>query len=116
MLLAGLKIRWLLIAASALVASSCSTVIGPADPRVIAERLPFLHEGQTTRQEVIDHLGDPLSQYEKSRTVTYILVENNDGHFEVVRGLVVAIPPIYNLIVSFGPDDTLTRFSLLRLE
>jgi len=109
-----LIIRCLIIVA--LAASSCSSVIGPADPRVIAERLPFLHEGQTSRQEVIDHLGDPLNQYEQGGTVSYLLVEHSDGQLEVVRGLVVAKPPIYNLVLSFGSDDTLTRFSLLHIE
>lgn len=99
-----------------LMASSCSTVIAPVEPRVVAEHLAFLREGQTTRQEVIEHLGKPLNEYEQNSIVTYRLVEKSDGQLEVVRGLVVAKPPIYNLILSFGPDDILTRLSLLRLE
>jgi hypothetical protein len=109
-----LEIRCLVTAA--LVLSSCSTVIEPANARVVAEHFAFLREGYTTRQEVIDHLGDPLNQYEQGGTVSYLLVEHSDGQFEVVRGLVVAKPPIYNLVLSFGPDDTLTRFSLLHIE
>ena len=102
-----LKIGYLFIAA--VVTSSCSTIIEPADPRVIAERLPFLHQGQTTRQEVIDHLGDPVNEYEHGAIVTYILMEGRDGRFEVDRGLKRAEPPIYNLVLSFGPDEVLTR-------
>jgi hypothetical protein len=99
-----------------LVASSCSTVIGPADSQVVIEHLPFLLEGHTTREEVIKHLGNPLNEYKQDVTISYVLVENSDGQLEVVRGLVAAKPPIYNLILSFGPDDILTRFSLLRVE
>jgi hypothetical protein len=101
---------------AAFVESSCSTVIGPVNPQVVAQHFAFLRQGQTTREEVIKHLGNPRNEYKQDATVTYLLVENSDGEFEVVRGLVAAIPPIYNLILSFGPDDSLTRFSLLRLE
>ena len=109
-----LIVRSLIIAA--LVVSSCSTVIAPVDPQVVAEHLAFLREGETTRQEVIQHLGNPLNEYEQDATVSYLLVENSDGQFEAVRGLVIAKPPIYNLVLSFGPDGVLTRLSLLRLE
>ena len=107
-----LKIQRLVL--SALVVSGCSTVIAPVDPQVIAKHLAFLHEGQTTREEVIKHLGNPRNEYKQDATVTYVLVENSDGQFEAVPS--AAIPPIYNLILSFGPDDILNRLSLLRLE
>ncbi len=109
-----LKIQSLVIAA--LTIASCAKVIGPADPRVAAEHLDFLREGQTTRQEVIKHLGSPLNEYEQGGIVSYILVENDDGQLEVMCGNVIAKPPIYNLVFSFGANDIMTRFSLLRLE
>jgi outer membrane protein assembly factor BamE (lipoprotein component of BamABCDE complex) len=99
-----------------LVLSSCSTVIGPVEPQVVAEHLAYLREGQTTRQEVIEHLGSPLQEYEQGGIVSYVLLENSDGQFEVIRGRVIAKPPIYNLVLSFGADGVLTRLSLLRLE
>lgn len=110
-----MRIVYLLLIA-ALTVSNCSTVVGPADSQVVIEHLPFLVEGHTTREEVIKHLGTPLNEYKQDATVSYVLVENSDGQFEVLNGLVIAKPPIYNLILSFGPDNILTRSSLLRLE
>jgi hypothetical protein len=51
-----------------------------------------------------------------SGIVSYVLLQNSDGQFEVIRGRVKAKPPIYNLVLSFGADGVLTRLSLLRLE
>ncbi len=108
------KIQSLVIAA--LIVASCAKVIRPADQQVVAEHLDFLREGQTTRQEVIKHLKSPLNEYEQGGIVSYILVENDDGQLEVMRGNLIAKPPIYNLVISFGANDIITRFSLLRLE
>lgn len=57
---------------------SCATApIGKKD------LLDFLQVGQTTRQDVCSHLGDPSEQYEGSRIATCRLDEDEGGLFLV---------------------------------
>lgn len=108
----GLAIR--LVSACAiigvLVGAGCSYV-APVDEQTLSEAFPFIRDGQTKMQEVLDRFGTPGNQYESGRIITYLAgMDERSGHWRVGRYFRAR----HTLVLIFGPDDVLERHSLVR--
>jgi hypothetical protein len=93
---------------------SCSPIVKPVDREVVTTHFAFLQEGITRRQDVIDHFGGPRRDYEQGRIITYLMREDLNGGFQVISFREEG--PIYNLVLSFGADDILVQYSLVRVQ
>jgi hypothetical protein len=93
---------------------SCSSIIRPVDSKVVATQFGFLREGKTRRQAVLDHFGGPRRDYEQGRIITYLMREDLNGRFQIIS--FEEEGPLYNLVLSFGVDDILIRYSLVRVQ
>ena len=114
---------------TAIMIAGCATVVAPLEPQLVSERLPFIRDGKTSKEEILNRLGEPVNRYEGSRILTYEMCEDislegrlrlmdtrpNDEKTEVRRTEIrCAFPPgRYKLILAFGPDDLLERHSLV---
>ena len=105
------SILWLLASClcTFLIGACTTTVERVSDAREL-KSLGFLQAGGVTRGEVIGRLGNPASSYEAGRIVIYA-VEKNDDRFEVSTTTTAH----YRLVVVYGPDETIDRWSLVNL-
>ena len=92
---------------------SCASRVKLVDQEIVVKQFNFLQEG-ITRQEVYDHLGNPRFDYEQGRIITYLMQEDLSGRFEVISFREEG--PLYNLVLSFGADNLLLRYSLVRVQ
>lgn len=113
---------------SVLLLAGCATVVVPLDPQVVSERLPFIRDGKTSKQEVLSRLGEPYSRYEGEQILTYMMCEDisrDGGRFpgytritdkegDAFPGRAGCSPErTNNLILVFGPDDLVERHSVV---
>ena len=113
---------------SVLLLAGCATVVVPLEPQLVSERLPFIRDGKTSKQEVLSRLGDPYSRYEGEQILTYVMCEDisrdgerrlsythiMDKEGEAFPGAVRCSPErTNNLILVFGPDDLVARHSIV---
>jgi hypothetical protein len=96
----------------------CSSYIAPLDPNRTRSWLPFLIEGKTTKEEVLNRLGTPVNQYEDGSIVSYILRENLNSQLQVgeTGSSRDWKPEIYNLVLVFGPTEILERYSIVHVR
>jgi len=104
--------------AVAITIAACSYVTR-LDLQAVDGPFKFLHDNQTTRQEVLTRLGEAASLYENGRILTYILREYR-GQLRVdnYRNLESAGDlrrKTYHLVLVFGSDGVLERHSLVRV-
>lgn len=97
--------------------SGCSTnTVAIVEPANAGERLGFLRDGETTRQEVLDRMGAPYGVNEADRALTYRVFENDLGKF-VVAAKALPTPPYsraeYSVTLIFDEKDVLKRHSLV---
>jgi hypothetical protein len=92
---------------------SCGSTVKLVDQDIVVKHFNFLKEG-ITRQEVFDHLGHPRFDYEQGRIITYLMQEKFNGRFQVISFREEG--PLHNLVLSFGADDLLLRYSLVRVQ
>jgi len=57
--------------ACALLFAGCATVVAPLEPQLVSERLPFVQDGKTSKEEVFRSLGEPHYRYEGGRILAY---------------------------------------------
>lgn len=85
------------------------------DERIVRERIKFLRVGTTTRQEILDRLGEPARRHDDGRVLTYLLYRDR-------RGQLRPSPPPretsvrYHLFLVFGRDDRLEAHPLVPLD
>lgn len=116
---------------SALLLAGCATVVVPLEPQLVSERLPFIRDGKTSKEEVLSRLGEPDSRYEGERILTYVMCKDislegrlrlsqtrtTDKKGEALPGAVRCSPErTNNLILVFGPDDLVERHSVVLLN
>jgi hypothetical protein len=129
MRIGDLKIGLFLV--SVLLLASCATVVVPLEPQLVTERLPFIRDGKTSKEEVLNRLGEPDSRYEGERILTYVMCEDisrdgalrlshtrpTDKNGEAFPGTFPCSPErTNNLILVFGPDDLVARHSVVLLN
>ena len=100
---------------SALLLAGCATVVVPLEPQLVSERLPFIRDGKTSKQEVLGRLGEPDSRYEGEQILTYVMCEDISLGGRVRLSHTVPCSPYHtnNLILVFGPDDLIARHSMV---
>ncbi len=101
-----------------LAVASCSSYVAPLESQTTRSRLPFLIEGRTTKDEVLNRLGTPFNQYEDGNISIYILRENLNSQLQVgdLGRREDWNPEIYNLVLVFGPTEILQKYSLVRVR
>ena len=62
-----------LVLACTFLLTGCATVVAPLEPQLVSERLPFVQDGKTSKEEVFRRLGEPDNRYEGGRILTYIM-------------------------------------------
>ena len=115
--------------------TGCATVVAQLEPQLVSERLPFVQDGRTSKEEVFRRLGEPDNRYEGGRILTYImcyvpgpkwfpwgnyplsppssepLLTHQKG--EALR----CLPERTNTrILVFGPDDLVERHSVVLVK
>ena len=106
--------RWLCTIVFFSLCCSCSiSSVAKLDDKDADRLLHFVHDGQTTRQEVIGRLGQPHATFESDRIVTYLL-ENIPSGLNVVSQKNELAE--YHLVLVFRSDHVLERHSLVRVR
>jgi hypothetical protein len=116
---------------TAIMIAGCATVVAPLEPQLVSERLPFIRDGKTSKEEVVSRLGEPANRYEGGRILTYEMCEDfylkgplrlrdtrPEGEKSEMRRTAVRCSPerTNNLILVFGPDDLVERHSAVLLN
>lgn len=77
--------------------------------------LDFLHDGVTTREEVILHLAEPSATFEGGRIVTYRL-DQDDGGYTILGSKGRGWSGRFSLVLSFDEHGVLRKHSLVRVK
>lgn len=97
----------------------------PADERQL---LPFVEDGQTTKEQILLQLGIPSAQFDGERILTYRLARTEDGKvrpvarefnvfdFEDPRLSQWKIAGAMNLVLVFDERGVLARHRLLQVK
>ena len=112
---------------SALLLVGCATVVVPLEPQLVSERLSFIRDGKTSKEEVLSRLGEPDSRYQGEQILTYVMCEDISlggrvrlSHTRTTDKKSEAFPcsPAHtnNLILVFGPDDLVARHSVVLMN
>ena len=91
---------------------SCSSNLAKLDSNEADKLLHSVHDNQTSRQELVDRLGNPHGSFESGHIVTY-LIEDSNGGLDVTTDYEKAR---YHLVLVFGPDQLLEKHSLVRVR
>lgn len=80
--------------------------------------LSFIADDTVTRKEILEHLGQPSSQYEDGRIVIYWLWKSDQGTFVAVKRYLVGHPNspesgYYNLVLIFTSHDVLEKHRIV---
>ncbi len=85
------------------------------DPTLTNKYSGFLHDGKTTKQEIIDRLGQANSIYEKGKILIYDVWMEKDGRMMLQdrEHKDIAAAPKYQLILIFNDNNFLEKHSLV---
>jgi hypothetical protein len=84
--------------------------------------LGFIHDGLTTKEEVLVKLGTPSGQFEGEKILTYQMRIDQMGDWHLVapqistNGLRAWPKKTYSLVFVFGEDGVLRKHSLVKAE
>lgn len=116
---------------AAIMIAGCATVVVPLEPQLVSERLPFIRDGKTSKEEVLSRLGEPDSRYEGERILTYVMCDDISvegglhlSHTRTMDKKGEALPGAVrcsrertnNLILVFGSDDLVERHSVVLVK
>lgn len=110
------------IAGTPAVVTACALPVAVMEADVVKGRIPFLREGRTTREEVLNRLGHPTGEYDDGRILIYVLQEDVTDrlHSGPVGGAPNRgsqwRPTQYQLVLVFGTGGVLERQSLVRVR
>jgi hypothetical protein len=102
------------------VTVNCSQHVVQVEDQDFSKCFPFIRNNITSKQEVLNRLGDPNNSYEGGRIISYFVFEderiklkgiNCENRISDKTSLAV-----YNLILVFGEKDVLKRHSLIRVR
>lgn len=97
--------------AAAIAIAACGTTRGPVEDASLNAQLGFLRRPNLTRQELEARLGAPSQTYEQGAVVSYRLYLEGKGLLTTTangKGY-----SFYTLMLHYGPDGRLLRYSLL---
>lgn len=100
----------ILLSMGLVLLGGCSS-IGSLDQSQTAKYQGFLHDGKTTKQEVLDRLGSARSSYEDGRILVYYVYLGEDGRvsFTARYG-----GTCHGCVLVFDAGDVLARHSLVQ--
>ena len=91
----------------------CCSHLSKVDLSETDELLQFIRNDQTTRQEIEDRLREPHRVFEGGRISAYLIGENDEGRIRVWNHYESAI---YHLVLVFGSDEVVKKFSLIQVR
>ena len=97
------------------LATGCAKV-APVDERALGEAFPFIRDGETNKQEILNRFGLPVHEYEGGRIISYFAQLDDRSEYWDAGQMRVgqSFGERYALMLVFGPDDVLERHSLVR--
>lgn len=96
---------------AALLSACSANTVSPVEPSITTQKFGFLHDGETTKQEVLDRMGPPFRAHEMDRTLTYSVFENELGKIDL--GANTYSRAGYTLTLIFDGKDVLRQHSLI---
>lgn len=85
--------------------ASCAPKRQFMNPQFVDGKLGYLQDGKITRQEIINHLGNPSYLFEEGRIVVYIWSDEGTDSMHV-----------YNVVLIYSEDDVLAQHSVVRVR
>ena len=79
------------------------------DPSTMSKYEGFIHDGKTTKQEVLDRLGPAQSGYEGGRILIYHVYLQDDGRMTLDKK-----GTCHACVLVFDADNVLERHSLVK--
>ncbi len=119
-----LKIGWHFawITAGLVIIAGCATPrTKEIQPEVTTNILPFIQDGITHRSEVLNRLGDPVSSYQDGEIITFRLIKDRAGKFQITKGGPINFAPdefgskigLHCLVLVFDAENVLAQHSLV---
>jgi len=102
----------LVVALAMLAAVGCAT----HPPVGRADLLEFLHDGTTSRADVILKLGPPNRTFENNRIASWRLAKDEAGYFLVAPTPTGWYGARYELVVVFTANDVMEQHSLVEIR
>ena len=87
------------------LSASCAPKRQVMSPQFVGEKLGYLQDGRITRQEIINHLGNPSYLFEEGRIVVYIWSDERTDSMAV-----------YNIVLIYSEGDVLAKHSVVRVR
>lgn len=86
-----------------------------------SDKLSFINVGLTTREDVLLELGNPSNVFEKGRILTYQFLMETNGKVHIFNPrqstfhpeLTYWVPEIYSLVLIFGSDNCIDKYSIV---
>lgn len=92
------------------LSAACSTSVERIPADQATRGLAFLQAPRVTRHEVEARIGAPVATYESGRITTFRLIRTESGYAPGPTNAPVT------LVVVYGPDDAVERWSLVERE
>ena len=100
-----------------LAAGCAASTVTPQDPQFVSERLPFIRDGKTPRNEVLSRLGKPDYRHEGGRILAYKMwICAMEEQLPLSAEVRCRDTGTYNLVLVFGPNNLVERHSLVRVK
>ena len=106
--------KWIPVTMLAGLLAGCTTTVKlPADPHL----LDFLRDGQSTKEAVVLHLGQPSAVLESGRILTYRVGQEKDrGYFLREAAATNWFELKFSVVLVFDQSDVLQRHSLVEVR
>lgn len=100
-----------------LMAGCSANMVSIVEPSSASRKFGFLRDGETTKQEVFDRMGDPYGVNAADRALSYRVFENDLGKFVVSPTKTSPTPYYsraeYSVTLIFDDRDILMQHSLV---
>jgi len=87
----------------------CRWTVQKFDPLSARKYEGFIHDGKTTKKEIIDRLGPSHSSYENEKILIYNVYLKKDGQMSLQGN-----DPCNALVLLFDEDNVLKRHSFIK--
>lgn len=94
-----------------LAAALSGCVTSDGEVKRLEKRLSFVEPQRTSRQEIIERLGEPTVTYEAGKLVVYVFVAGRDEPSIAVQQPGDFLGP--HLVLEFDDADILSRYKVL---
>lgn len=113
-------IKSLFIMVIVIATANCSQHVVQVEDQDLSKCFPFIRNDITSKQEILNRLGDPSNSYEGGRIISYLVF---DGEGRKPKGIYCekrisdnTAVAVYNLILVFRENNVLKRHSLIRVR